>query len=234
MWNQPTASVHVTSKFGPRKPPPLPGGGYGSSNHLGTDYRAGVGTGIRAIGDGTVTFSGPNPARGQYIKIDHGNGVTSLSQHLSARQVKAGQKVTAGQQIGKAGATGTTAAGPHLHLEVTVNGKHVDPFAFIDARDAAPAPAPTPAPAAPAPAPMPTGARTLGSRVLKRGDQGDDVEELQRILNRWYPPTRTLPALNPDGDYGERTAARVLYLQQRAGIDQDGVAGSQVFKVLGV
>lgn len=232
-FNQPVKTVHVTSPYGPRKAPALPGGGKGSSNHKGTDYRAATGVAILAIASGRVKFSGVNPARGQYITIDHGNGVESLSQHLSARSVKAGDTVTAGQQIGKSGATGSTAAGAHLHLELTINGTHTDPHAYIVAHSAQKAPAAPAAPTKPAKPSTPAPVR-LGDRVLKRGDQGPDVVELQNILNAWYPAQRLRPALQPDGDYGERTEARVTYLQQRAGIDPDGVAGAQVFGVLGV
>lgn len=71
----------------------------------------------------------------------------------------------------------------------------------------------------------------LGERTLRTGNAGDDVKELQRILNAWYPD-RT--ALKRDGYYGTKTEAAVKYLQKRAKITVDGIAGRQTFRALNV
>lgn len=75
------------------------------------------------------------------------------------------------------------------------------------------------------------GGAVLGSRTLRKGSAGDDVKDLQRILNAWYP-NRT--ALKRDGYYGPKTEAAVKYLQERASITVDGIAGRQTFGVLNV
>lgn len=67
--------------------------------------------------------------------------------------------------------------------------------------------------------------------VYQQGDAGDGVEELQRVLNRWYPG---VPRLAEDGDFGPKTRARVVYLQRKAGLDQDGIAGPLTLGVLGL
>src|SRR5699024_2448529 len=65
--------------------------------------------------------------------------------------------------------------------------------------------------------------------VLQTGSQGDQVQELQRVLNAWYP---ALTALEEDGDYGEQTADRVSHLQQRADLEVDGIAGPETLSTL--
>ena len=98
--------------------------------HSGLDLAAPTGTAIYAAASGTVvcasTSTGGYSGYGKLIKIDHGNGVQTWYAHCSQILVSNGQKVTAGQQIGKVGSTGY-ATGPHLHFEVRIDGKTYNP-----------------------------------------------------------------------------------------------------------
>jgi murein DD-endopeptidase MepM/ murein hydrolase activator NlpD len=96
--------------------------------HKGIDLTAPYGKPVYAPGAGTVTFAGNrHNGYGNYIIIDHGiNGITSLYGHLSSINVKKGQKVVRGEMIGKIGNTGLSTA-PHLHYEIRINGKPVNP-----------------------------------------------------------------------------------------------------------
>ena len=84
----------------------------------------------RAPADGFVSFSGRNGSFGKSIKIIHKHGVSTLYGHLHKLSVKKGQYVKEGQVIGKMGSTGR-AVGAHLHYEIKVNGKSVNPYNFI-------------------------------------------------------------------------------------------------------
>ena len=95
--------------------------------HLGVDYGAPVGTPVRTVGDGVVSFSGWQNGYGKVVEIDHGKGKTTLYAHLSRQDVKKGQRVQQGQRVGAVGMTGWT-TGPHLHFEFRVNGTHQDPL----------------------------------------------------------------------------------------------------------
>lgn len=94
--------------------------------HRGTDYAARTGTPVVAAGNGKVTHSTYNKYNGNYVFIQHGNGIVTKYLHFSKRAVKAGQRVKQGQVIGYVGATGL-AAGPHLHYEFLLNGVHRNP-----------------------------------------------------------------------------------------------------------
>ena len=85
---------------------------------------------VRASADGYVAFSGRNGGFGKAVKIVHKHGVTTLYGHLHRLNVKKGEFVKEGQIIGKMGATGR-AVGAHLHYEIKVNKKPVDPYKFI-------------------------------------------------------------------------------------------------------
>ncbi len=98
--------------------------------HTGIDYRANVGTPIAAAADGVVTIaanSGWNGGYGDTVLISHAGGMTTRYGHMSSVQVRAGQRVTQGQQIGLSGNTGRS-TGPHLHFELRVNGAARNPF----------------------------------------------------------------------------------------------------------
>lgn len=112
----------ITSRFGLRDSP----GGIGSTNHKGLDIGYPTGTIIRACESGTVTAAGWSGGHGKRVIIDHGDGIVTLYAHMSRIHAAKGQKVQRGQVIGEVGNTGNS-TGPHLHLEVIVNGKYMDP-----------------------------------------------------------------------------------------------------------
>lgn len=97
--------------------------------HLGVDYAAPTGTPIRAVGDGTISFSGWSGGGGNVLKIRHNSTYETAYKHLSrfAKGIRRGSKVQQGQVIGYVGSTGLS-TGPHLHFEFYVNGRFVDPL----------------------------------------------------------------------------------------------------------
>ncbi len=98
--------------------------------HKGIDFTAPHGTAIISSGDGKVVrVENKKRGYGKNIIIDHGFGYTTLYGHLSKIDVKVGEKVSRGQVIGKIGSTGTSTA-PHLHYEVRINGKAVNPIDY--------------------------------------------------------------------------------------------------------
>jgi len=113
----------LTSPYGPR---------WGRL-HAGVDLAAGLGSPIRAVTDATVLSSGIDGAYGQAIRLLHPDGTVTLYAHMSSLLVKTGNKVDAGQQIGREGNTGQS-TGPHLHFEVQVNGAPVNPARWLAQR----------------------------------------------------------------------------------------------------
>lgn len=99
--------------------------------HKGVDLTAPRGKPIYASGDGTVIFADYSTnGYGKHVIIDHGvDGLSTLYGHMSKITVKKGDKVKRGQEIGKIGSTGMS-TGPHLHYEVRINGKHVNPINY--------------------------------------------------------------------------------------------------------
>lgn len=116
----------ITSRFGNRNSP----GGIGSTNHKGLDIAAKTGTTIKAAASGTVTFAGYKGSLGNLVIINNGNGVETYYAHCSKLYVSKGDKVEAGDKIAAVGQTGT-ATGPHLHLEIHVNGTAVNPQKYL-------------------------------------------------------------------------------------------------------
>ncbi|MDR1732129.1 MAG: M23 family metallopeptidase [Synergistaceae bacterium] len=110
-----------TSRYGYRRIYNGVPGGY----HGGTDFRAAVGTQIRAPFAGTVVLTGDHYYAGKSVYIDSGNGVISLFFHMSEIDVKKGDFIEKGQIIGKTGATGRI-TGPHLHYGLSLGGQYVD------------------------------------------------------------------------------------------------------------
>ncbi len=98
--------------------------------HQGLDIAAKLGTTIKAVAGGTITYAGWMNGYGNFIKIDHGNGVETYYGHCSKIYVKKGQEVEAGDKIGAVGSTGNS-TGPHLHLEVRLNGKVLNPLNYL-------------------------------------------------------------------------------------------------------
>lgn len=120
----PSYCTYITSRQGPRVHPIT--GEY--KNHGGTDIGASYGSAIYAADSGKVVSSsdGWNGGWGNYVMIDHGNGMQTLYAHMSSRAVSVGQTVKRGQTIGYVGSTGMS-TGPHLHFEMYVNGSRIDP-----------------------------------------------------------------------------------------------------------
>ncbi|RMB57268.1 M23 family metallopeptidase [Tessaracoccus antarcticus] len=105
-----------------------------STIHTGLDFAAPEGTAIRAVTPGTVTYAQPSGgAYGNLTKILSPDGTAIWYAHQSHIGVRAGQTVTAGQTIGAVGATGNV-TGKHLHLEVRINGRPVDPRTWLRTR----------------------------------------------------------------------------------------------------
>lgn len=119
----PTDSTYITSVQGPRTHPVT--GQY--KNHGGTDIGASYGSSIYAADSGTVVTVGYDAnGYGNYVMIDHGNGMQTLYGHMSSVAVSQGQSVSKGQTIGYVGSTGLS-TGAHLHYEVRQNGERVNP-----------------------------------------------------------------------------------------------------------
>lgn len=94
--------------------------------HSGADIRAQPGTPVMVAGDGRVTFAGRQGGYGNVIYVDHGGGVITRYGHLRRIETQKDAIVTAGSRIGQVGSTGR-ATGPHLHFEVRIDGRPVDP-----------------------------------------------------------------------------------------------------------
>ncbi|MBR5314407.1 MAG: peptidoglycan DD-metalloendopeptidase family protein [Clostridia bacterium] len=125
-WPVPSNQNIVTSKFGNRTYKIW--GKWVTDYHRGIDIGIPTGTPIYACADGTVEKSQWSNSYGYYVLISHGSGYTTLYAHNSSLNVKVGQKVKRGELIAKSGSTGNS-SGPHLHLEIAINGKLQDPLA---------------------------------------------------------------------------------------------------------
>jgi murein DD-endopeptidase MepM/ murein hydrolase activator NlpD len=104
-----------------------------SSPHLGLDFRVPSGTSVTAMNNGTVLLARPLYFEGNFVVIDHGQGLLTLYLHLSEFKVKEGDQVKRGQEIGLSGGTGR-ATGPHLHVAVRWQGTYLDPATLIRMR----------------------------------------------------------------------------------------------------
>ncbi len=124
-WPCPSSGT-VTSGYGYRVHP-ISGK---KKMHTGIDIGASRGSAIVAAAGGTVIMAKYYGGYGNCIIIDHGGGVSTLYAHMSSMIAKNGQKVSAGQTIGKVGSTGTS-TGPHLHFEVRVNGNTKNPRNYV-------------------------------------------------------------------------------------------------------
>lgn len=116
----------ITSRFGYRKDPFT----RDLSFHDGFDISAPYGSAVVATALGTVTFSGWDKYLGNCVKIDHGEGLTTVYGHLQSTTVSEGEKVSRGDQVGKLGSTGRS-TGAHVHYEVRKNGKALDPAKYL-------------------------------------------------------------------------------------------------------
>lgn len=122
------AAARFTSGFGPRKDPKTGKRAW----HDGIDLAAPRGTPIYATGDGVVIYSGRQRGYGNVVKIRHAFGYETVYAHLSKRRVKVGQRVERGDRIGDMGSTGRS-TGNHVHYEIRVNGRAVNPAKYIEA-----------------------------------------------------------------------------------------------------
>ncbi|RUS48727.1 peptidoglycan DD-metalloendopeptidase family protein [Cohnella sp. AR92] len=122
----PTDSRDITSKFGIRLDPFTHRARY----HAGIDFSGDIGDPIYATADGTVIWSQRDGEEGNNIKIEHGDGLLTRYMHLSKRIAQVGDKVEKGDLIGLLGNTGRS-TGPHLHYEVHLNGKQIDPMPYL-------------------------------------------------------------------------------------------------------
>jgi murein DD-endopeptidase MepM/ murein hydrolase activator NlpD len=101
-----------------------------SSPHLGLDFRVPSGTPVEAMNDGIVLLARLLYFEGNFVVIDHGQGLLTLYLHLSEFKVKEGDRVKRGEVIGLSGGTGR-ATGPHLHVAVRWQGTYLDPAQLI-------------------------------------------------------------------------------------------------------
>ncbi|WP_246034492.1 M23 family metallopeptidase [Qipengyuania marisflavi] len=124
---EPASLEFISSGFGFRRDP-FTGGG---AMHSGLDFRGPTGTPIYAASRGRVSFVGNKSGYGKVVEIDHGNGLMTRYAHMSRFAAKLGQKVGAGDTIGAIGSTGRS-TGPHLHFEVRINNRAVNPRTFLE------------------------------------------------------------------------------------------------------
>jgi murein DD-endopeptidase MepM/ murein hydrolase activator NlpD len=103
------------------------------STHLGLDFRVPSGTPVAAMNDGTVLLARPLYFEGNFVVLDHGQGLLTLYLHLSEFKVKEGDQVKRGQILGLSGGTGR-ATGPHLHVAVRWQGTYLDPAGLMRLR----------------------------------------------------------------------------------------------------
>jgi len=99
--------------------------------HAGLDFRGPVGAPIHAAAKGRVSFVGQRSGYGNVVEVSHGNGMLTRYAHMSRFKSRVGQAVEAGDIIGQIGSTGRS-TGPHLHFEVRINGRAVNPRPFLE------------------------------------------------------------------------------------------------------
>jgi murein DD-endopeptidase MepM/ murein hydrolase activator NlpD len=129
--DKPVKTAEFTSGYGIRSDP-FRGG---AARHAGIDLAAPIGTPIYATADGIVSDAGyNNGGYGNLIKVDHGRGIETRYGHLSAILVSAGQRVARGQMIARMGSTGRS-TGSHLHYEVRIDGRAVNPIPFMKSNE---------------------------------------------------------------------------------------------------
>lgn len=127
LLKNPCPAAYISDEFGLRGAPTAGA----TTNHQGRDYAAKEGTPIYAAASGTVTKVTSTNARGKYLMIDHGNGISTLYQHCSKILVEEGTYVFVGDKIAEVGKTGIV-SGAHLHFEVWENGIPVDPRLYLE------------------------------------------------------------------------------------------------------
>ena len=125
LMRTPIDGARLSSRFGKRKHPIL---GY-TKMHKGVDFAAPRGTPVYAAGNGSVSFAGRKGGFGKLIVLRHNNSYSTAYAHLSryAKGIRSGKRVKQGQVIGYVGSTGRS-TGPHLHYEVRLNGRQINPL----------------------------------------------------------------------------------------------------------
>lgn len=124
----PAALQFISSGFGYRLDPFTRAGSF----HPGLDFRGPIGAPIYAAAPGTITFAGRKAGYGNCIEVTHANGIITRYAHMSAFRAHLGQNVKPGQTIGAIGSTGRS-TGPHLHFEVRVHDRPINPRPFLEA-----------------------------------------------------------------------------------------------------
>lgn len=124
----PVDYYNLTSRFGDRKDPFT----NRPSWHDGVDLGAWPGTKVRATAPGVVRHAGNKGGYGRLVVVDHGCGIQTLYGHLKSVNVKKGQSVSYRDVVGSVGSTGRS-TGPHVHYEIRIHDKAVDPYEFIEA-----------------------------------------------------------------------------------------------------
>ena len=124
----PASLEFISSGFGYRSDPFTGDAAF----HSGLDFRGPIGAPIYAAATGRVVFAGVKAGYGNCIDIDHGNGLTTRYAHMSAFRARVGQPIESGDVIGAIGSSGRS-TGPHLHFEVRVHDRPVNPRPFLEA-----------------------------------------------------------------------------------------------------
>ena len=123
----PASLDYISSGFGYRLDPFTGGGAF----HAGLDFRGPVGAPIQAAAAGTVSFTGIKQGYGNCVEISHGNGLLTRYAHMSRIEARVGAAIGPGHVIGAIGNTGRS-TGPHLHFEVRIADRPVDPRPFLE------------------------------------------------------------------------------------------------------
>ncbi len=125
-WTRPLEEGNPSSRFGPRKDPL----GGGMKFHSGVDLAAPKGYAVRAARPGEVTFAGRKGGYGNLVEILHPDDTVTRYAHASTLRVRKGDFVVSGQEIAQVGSTGRS-TGPHLHFELSQEGRRVDPMEIL-------------------------------------------------------------------------------------------------------
>jgi murein DD-endopeptidase MepM/ murein hydrolase activator NlpD len=125
-WVMPVARYRLTARFGES-------GSSWQFRHTGLDFQAPTGTPVRAVADSRVVAVAYHPLYGRMVVLETRSGVTLWYCHLSAVAVAEGDRVRAGQRVGRIGTTGNS-TGPHLHFEVRVADRPTDPAYYLSGK----------------------------------------------------------------------------------------------------
>ncbi len=233
----------VTSKFGKRTI--TINGKTTTGQHNGIDL---VGEGaaldyIVAFADGTVEVSKYSTSAGEYIKINHGNGIYTRYLHLKtgSRTVKVGQAIKKGGVLGYMGATGNV-TGAHLHFDININGSYVDPQPYLEGEKEFTAEKPNKI------TEWQVAAIADGFSFPKYGADGKWGKESEsvaknavckkRLTYKYKNLTKLVQkavGVTADGKFGSDTQKAVKAYQKKQGLTQDGCVGINTWKkILGI